>query len=149
MKDKGPNDERTGQILAAAFAVSNTLGCGFLEKVYENALVVELKRMGLHVSQQVPVRIVYHDETVGEYVADLVVENAVLVEVKATTEDHPVYVAQTLNYLRATKLPVGLLINFGQPTLRYRRLVMDPSKGSCGRPRGRRGREQGGNGPTD
>ena len=110
--------ELTRQIIAAAFDVSNTLGCGFLEKVYENALVVELRRRGLRVTQQLPIHVVYRNETVGQYVADLVVENAVLVEVKATLENDPVHVAQTLNYLRATRLPVGLLINFNVEHLR-------------------------------
>lgn len=117
--------ELSGRIIKAAFHVSNTLGCGFLEKVYENALVVGLKQMHLDVAQQVPVRILYLDQTVGDYIADVIVERKVLVEVKATAEDHPVYVAQTLNYLKATGLPVGLLLNFGRPRLSYRRLVMD------------------------
>ena len=129
------HEELTGKILRAAFSVSNTLGCGFLEKVYENALAVELRLMGLNVVQQLPVRIVYRDETVGDYVADMVVDGAVIVEVKATAEDHPVYVAQTLNYLRATGLRVGLLLNFGQPKLKYRRLILSehgrPEIGEC------------------
>ena len=119
-----PEKEKTGEIIKAAFEVSNTLGCGFLEKVYENALALELKRRGLKVSQQVPIRVLYLGQTVGDYIMDMVVENAVLVEIKATEKDHPIYTAQTLNYLRATNLPVGLLINFGQPKLRYRRLVL-------------------------
>ena len=120
----GLHEELTEKIIRGSFAVSNTLGCGFLEKVYENALVVELRRMGLRVAQQAPVRVVYAEQTVGEYVADVIVEGAVLVEIKATVEDHPIYVAQTLNYLKATRLPVGLLINFGQPRLQYRRLIL-------------------------
>ena len=120
----GLHEELTEKIIRGSFAVSNMLGCGFLEKVYENALVVELRRMGLRVAQQAPVRVVYAEQTVGEYVADVIVEGAVLVEIKATVEDHPIYVAQTLNYLKATRLPVGLLINFGQPRLQYRRLIL-------------------------
>ena len=107
-----PEKEKTGRIIKAAFEVSNTLGCGFLEKVYENALSLELKRRGLQVTQQVPIRVLYLGQTVGNYIADLIVENAVLVEIKATEENHSIYVAQTLNYLRATNLPVALLINF-------------------------------------
>ena len=110
--------------MGAAFDVSNTLGCGFLEKVYENALVVALKKAGLKISQQVPVRVIYEGETVGDYVADLVVDGTILVEIKATVEHHDVYVAQVLNYLRATRLPVGLLLNFGRPKLTHRRLVL-------------------------
>jgi GxxExxY protein len=116
--------ELTGQIMKAAFEVSNTLGCGFLEKVYENALALELRATGLEVQQQVPIRVLYRNETVGEYCADMVVENAVLVETKATEKDSPVFVAQTLNYLKATRLPVALLLNFGQPRLSYRRLLL-------------------------
>ena len=121
--DRDVHADVTEKILKAAFAVSNVLGCGFLEKVYENALVVEMERLGLRVAQQVPIRVMFRGQTVGEYVADLIVDSAVIVEVKATGEDHPLYVAQTLNYLRATGLPVGLLLNFGRPKLSYRRLA--------------------------
>jgi GxxExxY protein len=78
----------------------------------------------LNVQQQVPIRVLYREQTVGEYCADMVVDGAVLVETKATDKDHPLFVAQTLNYLRATRLPVGLLLNFGTPKLSYRRLVL-------------------------
>lgn len=118
-----PHEALTGQIIAAAFDVSNALGCGFLEKVYENALTVELRHRGLSTTRQVPIRVVYRDETVGDYVADLIVERTVLVEIKATEDHKPVYTAQTLNYLRATRLPVALLINFGRPRLWYKRYV--------------------------
>jgi len=97
--DQFIHGELTQMIIKAGFDVANTLGCGFLEKVYENALVVGLKQMHLYVAQQVPVRILYLEQTVGDYIADLIVERKVLVEVKATAEDHPVHVAQTLNYL--------------------------------------------------
>ncbi len=119
-----PHREVTERVLAGAFQVSNALGCGFLEKVYENAMVVELRKANLSCAQQVPLRVLYDDVTVGEYVADLIVEGAVLVEVKATEEDHPVFTAQILNYLRATRLPVGLLLNFGRPRLSYHRYMM-------------------------
>ncbi|MGC9453436.1 MAG: GxxExxY protein [Phycisphaerae bacterium] len=114
----------TGRVLQAAFEVSNQLGCGFLENVYENALSAELSSRGMEVSRQVPIRVIYKNQTVGEYRADLIVESQVLVEVKATIEHHKLYVAQTLNYLRATGLGVGLLLNFGRPKLMYRRLVL-------------------------
>jgi len=119
-----PHQELTGRIIRAALDVSNTLGCGFLEKVYENALALGMRRDGLHLGQQVPVRVQYLGETVGDYVADLVVERTVLVEVKATEKHQPVYEAQVINYLKATGLPVGLLLNFGQPRLYYRRFVL-------------------------
>jgi len=126
----GPHMELTEKILKCAFAVQNTLGCGFLEKVYENALVVALRQEGLDVSQQVPLRVHYQNVLVGEYVADIIVANAVLLEVKATEENPPIYVAQVLNYLKATALPVGLLLNFGRPRLYYRRLALRPAAGN-------------------
>ena len=115
--------ELTEAIIAGAFRVSNTLGCGFLEKVYENALAAELRHRGLDVATQVPIRVVYREETVGDYQADMVVNRSVLVEVKATEAHHDIFMAQVLNYLRATKIPVGLLLNFGQPRLWNKRLV--------------------------
>ena len=123
-ENRYPHEELTGRILQAAFEVSNALGCGFLEKVYENAMVVELRKRGMDFAQQTPVRVLYRGETVGEYAADLIVERTVLVEVKATIEHHSVYVAQALNYLKATRLPVALLLNFGRSKLMYRRLVL-------------------------
>ena len=121
--------EITEAILASAFDVSNTLGCGFLEKVYENAMVVALEEAGLKVMQQVPLRVHYRDVLVGDYVADLIVDDAVIVEVKATEEHSRVHVAQVLNYLRATNLPVGMLLNFGQPKLLYRSLTLREASG--------------------
>jgi len=116
-------EEITGAVLRRAFDISSGLGCGFLEKVYENAMAVGLRSDGLRVAQQVPVHVQYLGQTVGDYVADMIVENAVLVEIKATDQHNPVYVAQTLNYLKATGLDVGLLINFGRPKLAYKRLL--------------------------
>jgi len=118
-----PHADLTERILEAAFTVSNSLGCGFLEKVYENALAIELEMLNLRATRQTPVRIQYKGQTVGEYVSDLVVENAVLIEVKATDEDNMIYHAQTINYLKATGLRVGLLMNFGQKSLNTQRIV--------------------------
>ena len=118
------HEELTGKILECAFDVQNTLGCGFLEKVYENAMVVALREAGLRVSQQVPLRVHYRGERVGEYVADVVVNDTVLVEIKATENNPRIYVAQVLNYLKASGSPVGLLLNFGCPKLYYRRLSL-------------------------
>jgi len=116
------HEDLTEAILKCAFRVQNALGCGFLEKVYQNAMMVALDHEGLEAAARVPLRVHFEGVLVGEYFADVVVANAVLVEIKAT-EDHPsVYVAQVLNYLKATKLPVGLLLNFGRPRLYYRRL---------------------------
>jgi GxxExxY protein len=114
----------TDQILSACFKVHNTLGAGFLEKVYENGLVIELRKSGLAVEQQKPIPVFYEGIVVGDYAADLVVESRVLLELKAATALDGVFEAQLLNYLRATGIRVGLLINFGQPRLQYRRLVV-------------------------
>ena len=120
----GPHEEITERILKCAFDVQNTLGCGFLEKVYENAMVEALKDERLEVGQQVPLRVHFREVLVGEYVADIIVSGTVLVEIKATEANPPIYVAQVLNYLKATGLPIGLLINFGKPRLFYRRFQL-------------------------
>ena len=122
------NDEQrcnhvTERTIGAAYSVSNELGVGFLERPYENALVHELRLMGLQVEQQVPIKISYKGVVVGEYIADLIVEGCVLVEVKAVKELDPVHEAQCLNYLRATGLKICLLINFGKSRVTIRRLM--------------------------
>lgn len=119
-----PEQELTEKILGAAFKVQNTLGCGFLEKVYENALVVELSRQGLRLQQQKPLHVKYEGAIVGEYLADLVVEARVILECKAVTQLDSLHEAQLLNYLKATGIRVGLLVNFGRPKLQYRRFVL-------------------------
>ncbi|MEQ8848137.1 GxxExxY protein [Botrimarina sp.] len=111
----------TEQVIGAAFAVSNSLGAGFLEKVYENALCHELRKRGLHVEQQKSIQVVYDGIVVGAYVADLVVEGGVLVELKAVRSLDDVHAAQVLNYLKATGLTVGLLLNFGAPRVEVKR----------------------------
>ena len=121
---KALHADKTGKILECAFDVLNTLGCGFLEKVYENAMTAALREADMEVSQQVPFRVHYRDVLVGDYLADMVVDNAVLVEIKATEDQSPAHIAQVLNYLKASGLPVGLLLNFGQPRLFYRRLTL-------------------------
>lgn len=106
-------DELTETIIGCAFKVHNTLGPGFLEKVYENALAIELRNAGLLVEQQVPIKVYYNQYVVGEYFADLLVQGCVIVELKAIqslTKEHEV---QLVNYLVATKIEIGLLINFG------------------------------------
>ncbi len=105
--------EITDKILSCFYTTYNQLGYGFLEKVYENSLVIELQNSGLLVAQQYPITVVYRDQVVGEYLADLVVENAVIVEVKAVRDLIKEHEAQLLNYLKATQFEVGLLLNFG------------------------------------
>lgn len=114
----------TEGIIGCAYRVGNTLGPGFLEKVYENALALELRRAGLHVEQQISVKVHYDGVVVGDYVADLLIEGAVLVELKAVKKLEAVHMAQCLNYLKATDHKVCLLLNFGTPRVEVKRLVL-------------------------
>ena len=116
-------NEITGAIIGAAQSVSSTLGCGFLEKVYENALVLELRLRGWQVAQQKAVEVRYREEIVGEYMADLIVDRRVVVELKAVASLETVHKAQCLNYLRATGMRLAILLNFGRPRLEVRRVV--------------------------
>ncbi|HTC22008.1 MAG TPA: GxxExxY protein [bacterium] len=114
-------NEITEKAIGCAYKVSNYLGCGFLEKVYENALSHELKKAGINVKQQHPITIRYDNVIAGEYVADLLLENCLLVELKAVDELNKVHFAQCLNYLKATGLKVCLLMNFGKPKVKIKR----------------------------
>jgi len=113
-----------GDIVGAAFEVHNVLGYGFLERVYENALVVELSKRGLAVDAQRQLKVKYKDAIVGDYVADLIVADKVIVELKAEDTYNKQHEAQLLNYLKATGLKVGVLINFGRTKCEFKRLVM-------------------------
>ena len=121
--DRKRLDEISERVIGCAFTVANTLGVGFLEKVYENALAHELTKAGLTVRQQIAIGVEYDGVTVGTYVADLLVENAVLVEIKTVRALDTNHDAQCLNYLRATGLTVCLLTNFANPRLEIRRRV--------------------------
>ena len=116
-------DQISECIIGCAFRVLNTLGSGFLEKVYENALAHELRKTGLHVSQQHTITVRYDGVTVGEYAADLLIEGTILVELKAVKALDRVHTAQAINYLKATGLRVGLLLNFGKPRLEIQRIA--------------------------
>lgn len=115
------NDELTEKIIGAAFEVSNTLGCGFLEKVYENAMRINLQKKGFSVEQQFPIKVYYDNQVVGEYIADLFIEGKIIVELKVVKEIDDVHKAQVINYLRATGVKTGLLLNFGKSKLEFRR----------------------------
>lgn len=104
----------TEKIIGCAYKVASKLGSGFLEKCYENALIYELRRIGLSVQQQIAIQVWYDDIVIGEYVADLMVEGLILVELKAIQNLDTIHAAQCINYVTATKLPVCLLINFGK-----------------------------------
>ncbi|MEJ0015076.1 MAG: GxxExxY protein [Acetobacteraceae bacterium] len=114
------------RIIGCALTVLHALGTGFLEKVYENALVHELRKSGLVVSQQHRVVVRYDGIVVGDYTVDLFVEHSVLVELKATRAIDEIHRAQCLNYLKATGLHLCLLLNFGKPRLEIKRIVMAP-----------------------
>ena len=116
-------DDTTEAVIGCAFRVSNVLGCGFLEKVYENALAMEIRKAGLEVVQQAWMEVTYNGSVVGEYRADLLVGGNVVVELKAAKALNAVDLAQCLNYLKASKLRVCLLLNFGRPKLEIRRIV--------------------------
>ncbi len=113
----------THSIIGAAYKVYNTLGSGFLEKVYENALYMEIELLGLEVERQAPIKVLYKGKVVGEYFADLLVEKNIIVELKAVTELNRAHEVQLVNYLRATGLRVGLLINFGDSILIRRKVL--------------------------
>ncbi len=114
-------EELTQRILKASFQVSNELGSGFLESVYENTVLIALRDEGLRAAAQVPLQVPFRGKIVGNFVADVVVEDRLLVELKAVKALSSEHMAQVLNYLKATKIEVGLLINFGNPKLAYRR----------------------------
>ena len=110
-------------IIGAAQNVSNQLGLGFLEKVYENSLVIMLEQLGLHVVQQGAIQVYFQGHIVGDYIPDLLVEDSVIVEIKALQAIDRVHRQQCVNYLRATNHTLALLLNFGRPHLEVARIV--------------------------
>jgi GxxExxY protein len=114
---------KTERVLSAAFRVSNVLGCGFLEKVYENALAYELRKCGFDVQQQYFVTVRYDGVIVGEYIADIIIDEEILVEIKAIKSFDDVHLAQCLNYLKATGMNICLLLNFGTSRVEVKRVV--------------------------
>jgi GxxExxY protein len=114
----------TELIIKAFYAVYNTLGYGFLEKVYVSALIIELKKQGLEVVHNFQIRVHYSGQVVGEYFADLIVANLIIIEVKAAQAIAAEHEAQLLNYLKATPYEVGLVLNFG-PKAQYKRKAYD------------------------
>ena len=116
--------ETTQQIIGAAYKVHNSLGAGFLEKVYENALAIELRNCGLSVAQQSQVEVRYRGQIVGSYVGDLIVADKIVVEIKAISKLEKAHEAQLVNCLKATAMPVGLLVNFDR-SVEVRRRIFD------------------------
>lgn len=116
-------DQITKSIIGCAYNVSNCLGSGFLEKVYERAMIFELSEKGLKVQQQYPIEVYYRNQLVGEYFADLFVNATVVVELKAVGALSSMHQAQLINYLTASNKKIGLLLNFGQPRVEIKRIV--------------------------
>ena len=111
-------------IRGCVYEVFKQLGYGFLEKVYENALLEEMKEQGMYAKSQVPIKVIYKKEVVGEYFADIVVEDSVILELKAQQKISKIHEAQLLNYLKATNIRVGMLVNFAFPRATIKRLVI-------------------------
>lgn len=114
MNNNFKHSDITNIILKAYFNVYNKLGFGFLEKVYENSMMIEMKNLGLSCNRQIPIKVYYDEKTVGDYYADIIVENVIIIELKAAEtlcEEHEI---QLVNYLKATDVEVGLLLNFGK-----------------------------------
>lgn len=125
--DNYKHSEITKRIIKAFYTVYNTLGYGFLEKVYENALLIELAEMDLSVKKQEPIKVYYEEKEVGLYFADFIVEECVIVELKAAESLCEEHELQLINYLKATEIEVGLLLNFGK-TPGFRRKVFSSKK---------------------
>ncbi len=123
-KHRWETNKITEAVIGAAYKVGNTLGGGFLEKVYENALAIEIRKSGLQVVQQHSINVKYEGTIVGEFVSDLLVKDEVLVELKAVKSLDEIHLAQCLNYLKATGLHVCLLINFGNPKVEIKRIML-------------------------
>ena len=119
----------TYAINGAVFEVNRVLGPGFLEKVYEKALLIELKKRGLKAESQVPIKVSYKEENVGEYFVDILVEEKVIVEVKTVETFDKIHEAQLLNYLKASGIQVGLLVNFKHPKADVKRMVLNLPEG--------------------
>jgi len=118
------HSELTGKIIECAYRVHNTLGFGFLETVYQNSLLIELLKSGLKVEKEKPIKVMYKNQIVGDYIADIIVEEKVILELKAVKELHPAHEVQLVNYLKATGIEVGLLINFGE-RVEIKRKILD------------------------
>ncbi|APG26643.1 GxxExxY protein [Syntrophotalea acetylenivorans] len=117
------HDSLTEQIIGCAYSVGNALGEGFLEKVYENALAHELEKTGLKVSRQEPITVVYDGVVVGDYFADMIVEEEIIIELKAVKNIDNSHLAQCINYLKATGKKLALLINFGNSRVQVKRVI--------------------------
>ena len=123
VKDKAYYDALAEVIISCAYKVGRIMGCGFLEKVYENALVIELVESKLNVETQKQIQVRYQEHIVGEYFADMLIDNDVIIELKAVKKIENIHFAQCQNYLKATGKKLGLIINFGAEKVQVRRVV--------------------------
>ena len=114
------HEDLTRRVIGCAYTVYNSLGAGFLESVYQNALLLELKEAGIHAASEVQLNVRYKNEVVGHFFADIIVEDVVIVELKAIEDLHKAHEAQLVNYLHATGKNIGLLINFGPSGVRVK-----------------------------
>ncbi|MFH0711821.1 MAG: GxxExxY protein [archaeon] len=121
-------EELTERIIGCFYRVYNTLGSGFLEKVYENALAIEFEKGGLKFGKQVGIQVLYDEKVVGDYVADFIVENKIVVEIKAKVGIFSIDEAQLINYLKATDKDVGLILNFGKEA-EIKRKIFESARG--------------------
>jgi len=130
------HQELTGKIIACAYTVYNRLGYGFLESVYEKCMVLELRKAGLGVVEQLPLKVWYDNVIVGEFTADLLVGDTVIVELKSVRNLSLAHEVQLVNYLVATQRPIGLLLNFGEERVEIRRKLRTlPTPSRCAGPR--------------
>ena len=128
MNNNFKHSDITNVIIKAYYNVYNKLGFRFLEKVYENSMMIELKKLGLNCNKQVPIKVYYYDATVGDYYADIIVGNKIIIELKAAKslcEEHEI---QLVNYLKATNIEVGLLLNFGEKAEFKRKVLTNEYK---------------------
>ncbi len=123
MNQKLVEEDLSYKIIQAAFEVHNNLGPGFLESIYEQAMIIELKNNGLDVEAQKSVDVFYKEYKIGHHIIDIVVNNKVIVELKALSGLAPIHKQQTLSYLMATNMPLALLLNFGSPSVEIARIV--------------------------
>lgn len=124
MEDKIIYRELSYKIVGLAIQVRKELGFGFLEKVYENSLMILLEENRIEANQQFPIKVSFHGRIVGDYIADILVENQIILELKAQDKITNVHKAQTLNYLKATGLRLAILLNFGKTSMEHERLVL-------------------------
>jgi len=126
--DNYKHSDITQLIINAYYNVYNNLGCAFLEKVYENSMLIELKKLGLYCERQKPIEVYYDEQKVGQYFADIIVNDSVIIEIKAAEgliEEHE---CQLINYLKATEIEVGILLNFGKETQFKRKVFSNTNK---------------------